>query len=182
MSDLTALIDTPRAIIGSYSPECLGAEISTVGLSPAGTSSAWVAANVALFVPLKLGSPFTVQKVFWANGSSVGSNHVDVGIYTPTGNLIVSCGSTLTTGTTQIQAPTVTATVLEPGLYYLGMVMDGTTNTIYQSSPTIPTELLAMGMYEVATAFPLPSTLTFTTLTTAHARLPLFGISSNTTL
>lgn len=144
-------------------------------------TAAWPSANLAIFVPVRIGYPYTAVKMFWLNGSSVGTNNVDIGIYDSQGNRLVNSGSTLTAGATGIQVVSITSTILEPGLYYMAMVMDGTTNTTLRAATGgVATPWAAMGCYQMATAFALPATATFAQM--AQLTLPIIGMSSSSTL
>jgi hypothetical protein len=62
----------------------------TASIPPAART--WVA-NLVSYCPIGLARPYPVQRVFWVNGSTIGSN-VDFGIYTADGRRIYNTGST----------------------------------------------------------------------------------------
>lgn len=138
-------------------------------------SAAYPAANRALFFPFRLYLPFTATRMFSFTGATVaGTNHIDFGIYTLNGNLIVSTGSTLLVGANTVQAVAfAAATPLNPGTYYMAIATDGT-DTFFRKSVNAQIERI-IGKYQQAAAFPLPATATFAT--PASAYVPIVGIS-----
>lgn len=178
MADFPTRIDFNAPVIHSGSIESIGTEI-TAGNSSLINTTTWPASNLALFMPILISYLFTAKLIFWTNGATVGTNSVDAGIYTSEGNLLVSSGSTLTSGVSVLQSADITDTVLIPGLYYLAMAMNGTTDTVAESN--LPTPIpRAVGSYEQTTAFTLPSTATFAV--SSRSFMPFIGITSKATL
>lgn len=133
------------------------------------TSVAWPLTNKAIFVPIRVAFPVTVYKLVIGAGATVAGNF-DIGIYDASGNRLVSSGSTAK-GASVAHVLDVTDTVIGPGVYYLAMSANGTNNYIAWA-PSVQIAKL-MGLFEMATAFPLPATATFATAT--HAFLPTIG-------
>ena len=129
------------------------------------------AANDAIFVPFTVHQSVLIKRLFSMNGSAVSGN-IDMGIYTADGARMTSIGSTAQSGTNQPQFFDITDLLIGPGLYYLAVALDNTTGTLFRSNPTV-TRLQTLGMAKQASAFALPSTATFASVTAAY--LPLMG-------
>lgn len=175
MSDFPQTVQFPKGIITPQSLESIGAEmasIANVGVQSA--SRAWPSTNLAILFPFRIGSLFTIAQCYWQNGSTVGTNSRDLGVYDYQGNLIVHTGNVLTVGASTIQKTALSA-IITPGLYYLALSQNGTTDTIFGFVPNAVL-LRAFGTGNVATSNPLPSTITFAGAT--NTLFPGFGISS----
>lgn len=150
----------PAATLSLISPESIAYDayrLSAVAFAPNGT--AWPSANLAIAYPISLGVATRVRKFGWLNGGTASGN-IDVGLYTAAGTRIASTGSTAQAGTNTIQHIDVSDFDLAPGLYYLAMAMDNTTGT-NQAMATWTTAVARMvGVVEMASAFPLPTTFT----------------------
>lgn len=125
------------------------------------SSLAWPSANRAIFVPFRVPVPVTIDKLAMGTGTGTGGNY-DQGIYDEFGNLVIATGSTARPGASQDSIVDIADTVLMPGLYYLAMALDGT-NTVQHVSMNLTAQTKLMGMRQMDTAFPLPSTATFAT-------------------
>lgn len=157
----------------SADPYGLGVSIATT--TPT-TSTTWPTANLALYCPIVLDDLMLVKNIIIANGAAVSGN-VDVGIYAADGTRLVSSGSTAQAGTNVSQVFDVTDTQLGPGLYYLAIALDNTTGTVFGKTIVAAIGQLA-GMAQQASAFPLPATATFASLTAlVH---PNIGIATKT--
>lgn len=181
MSDIGALVDYPHPVIYSGGPESIGVQfVVQDSTSLTGATAAWPSSNAAIYIPFRIGYIYTSVKMFWLNGTTVGTNHVDVGIYDFQGNQLVHSGSTLTSGASVIQSVSI-STTLEPGLYYMAMAMDGTTDTIARGNIGGSQSVLnGWGMHQQATAFALPSTASFSSVTSGY--IPALAITSNSTI
>lgn len=179
MSDIGTLIDYPQTVITPASLNSLGAGVRPFGITWI-AAAAWPSSNLAFFVPFTVGAPIIAQKMFWENGATVGTNTVDVGIYDSQGNRLVSLGATTTSGVSSIQTAAITPTTLETGLYYMAMVMNGTTDTVWRTAPSFTTLGRILGVLSQTTASPLPATATMVGSTTAY--IPFIGITSNTVI
>lgn len=132
-------------------------------LDVAASSIAWPTANTAVFVPFHVYTPTVVKQIGWFNGSAVSGN-VDCGIYDAAGTRLISTGSTAQAGVSTIQTVDVTDTLLGPGLFYMAFAADNITATVIGIVPTLQRGRV-LGLVEMATAFALPATATFATLT-----------------
>lgn len=134
-----------------------------------GASTAWPAANRAIFVPISVPYPVTVYKlVVGAGATSAGS--FDVGLYDSSGNRLVSSGATVK-GAAVEHVIDVTDTRIGPGVYYLALAANGTNNYImYTPSGTSPVPLQKTRIYgvmQMETAYTLPDPATFAAATAA---------------
>jgi hypothetical protein len=93
------------------------------------------------------------QQLFVANGSAVSGNF-DLGIYDAAGTRLVSIGSTAQSGTTALQAATISPVPLSPGLYYFGLALDNTSGAVLGHTSNAGR---ATGARMLASAFPLPA-------------------------
>lgn len=135
------------------------------------SSATFPASNDALLVPFYLHHSVVIKRLFCINGSAVSGN-IDMGIYTQGGAKITSIGSTAQTGTTTIQVFNVAEVLLGAGRYYIAVAMDNTTGTLFRSNISVA-RLQALGLAKQATAFALPASITFATVTALY--LPLIG-------
>lgn len=139
------------------------------GLNTASFSTtAWPAANLAIFVPMRLARRVTVYKLVTGSGTTANGNY-DVGIYDRFGKRIVSSGATAKTSGTE-NVVDIADTLLGPGLYYLAMAADDTDNYVLSTpAGTSPVPLQKARMYgtlEMASAYTLPDPATFAARTT----------------
>lgn len=157
MSDFNGLV-TPTHI-STYGRYSLGPWLRMITNAASPAARTWTA-NFAVYIPLSIPFPYMVSRVFWMNGSTIGSN-VDFGIYTLDGAKIYSQGSTAQAGTSVVQYASVsTPFILAPGQYYIAWSCDGTTNRAFASATTVPLGR-SMGLLQQASAFVLPATATF---------------------
>jgi hypothetical protein len=115
-------------------------------------------------VPFRIAEALTVYQMACGTGTATTGNF-DLGIYDLSGNLLVSTGSTAKTTSFSERVVDVTDTALLPGAYYLAMAVD-TASAAYVGY-TLANAALGklVGIREVASAFPLPSTVTLATST-----------------
>jgi hypothetical protein len=168
-----SLAGAPMVVTGPMSRDSVAIGIST---SPA--STAWPTANTAVYIPFRVFAPFLVAQIAWANGSAVSGN-IDAGIYDAVGTRLVSAGSTVQSGAAAVQTVDITDTWIGPGLFYLALALDNTTGTITGQAAGLQ-RLRAIGLVEMASAFPLPATATFAALT--GNLLPLVCATSRSVL
>lgn len=140
---------------------------ATVAGAP--SSTAWPAANRALFIPFVLPQPIVVTQAVVGCGST-GSGNFDVGVYDAAGNLIVSSGATARSASSEVVAA-LTDTRLGEGLYYMALAADGTNNYI-AGVPAQVGIVKAMGIKEAASSYTLPATVTYATASSAF--IPYF--------
>lgn len=157
--------------VSTLSALSIGSELAAmaVGAPVSGT----LTANTAVFVPFRLPGPTTVTKLWVVNGSAVSGN-IDVGIYDESGNRLGSKGSTAQVGTEALQEFDITDISLPVGRYYLAVVLDNGTGTLYRSVVTSALRR-GLGTAIMATAFPLPATATYAAI--ASSGIPLVGLS-----
>lgn len=163
--------------INVLSPEAL--DIRAARNISLGTPAAitWVA-NLAVFVPFSISSPFTVVEVWWYNGSGAGGN-IDVGVYDTGGTKIFTLGTTAKgTVSVPVMSSALTDVVLSPGDYYMAFATDNSTaSNAFGWAPAAPLAA-GLGCGQMTTAFVLPSSATIVPLT--NALLPHFGLSGST--
>jgi hypothetical protein len=168
MPDFPIIQNVNPLILSPAIPQSVGNALAGIGLA---TGNQVLAANKALYVPVSVQSPITIVKMFVINGTAVSGN-IDVGIYDQGGVRLVSIGSTAQSGTSAVQEFDITDTTLNPGLYYLAVALDNGTGAVHSWAPSIPV-CRAIGIFEQATAFPLPATATFATSTVN--KVPFIG-------
>lgn len=138
------------------------------------STAAWVTVNRAIYVPVRLATPFRFTQFFWMNGTVVGAPDVDAGIYHANGSRIISTGLTTHVTSNVIQLVNVTDTTLLPGLYYLAIVLNGSSGLFRQSLGGARARIL--GVVEEGSASPLPAVMTPTASTQQY--MPLFGVTA----
>jgi hypothetical protein len=167
-----SLFPDPLVHLNTFSQASLGSIITKAGGL---ASTAWPTGSLAIFVPFRITKKTQYNTLFLMNGTVVSGN-VDMGIYTQDGIKLTSAGSTAQSGTSAIQSFSVTQVELDSGLYYLALAFDNTTSTVFAQSPTIAPFLQVMGMAQMASAFALPSTVTFASV--ANTLIPLIGATN----
>ena len=154
-----SFVDWPAgSMIGPWQPDTALADAARCGRFT-GTTAVWLTANLAVLMPFIVETPCTVTQFWWYNGTAVSGN-VDIGLFSWAGSRLVSAGATVQAGTSTIQVVNTTDTAIGPGDYYLGMVMDNITGNVFRSQPTNHV-LMSCGVQQMATAYPLPATVTF---------------------
>lgn len=153
-------------------PESLGWELRN--WAPATAVTAWTVGSLAIFIPFRVAARTTVAQLWVFNGGTASGN-LDLGFYDTAGNRLVSKGSTAQSGTSIIQVLDVTDTIIEAGNYFLGVVLDNTTGTVRNWTQPTTDAFRSMNVYQMAAAFPLPSTATFATMT--QSILPFVGLT-----
>jgi len=151
-----------------------------VGSTSGPASAAWPSANLAIFVPVTLGASERIDAIraVITNGTAASGNF-DVGIYDENWNRVASLGSTAQSGTSVAQLATVSWT-LTKGRWYLGLAFDNTTATVAAIGSFAVGSLAALGCAQMASAFPLPATVT--PARCAQTILPIFGVSRTAAL
>ncbi|HEY6021438.1 MAG TPA: hypothetical protein VIY48_16485 [Candidatus Paceibacterota bacterium] len=147
----------------------LGGQMGTTAPS----SAAWSTANRAIMIPFRLFKPATAYKMGIMNGS-VTSGNFDMGIYDIAGTLLGSTGSTLQSGANVLQEVALTAPVLlGAGYFYMALAFNNNTAQILRRSHNNDI-CHGMGIYQDASAFPLPAAIGFDAPTGAY--VPLIGV------
>jgi hypothetical protein len=126
-------------------------------LQPA-NNSAWGTSNLARGYPIQIHKTTTLTHFWWENGGTTNGN-VDAAIYDSTGAKLGSLTAPVAhAGSVQIiDCPDV---VLAPGTYYLALSCSSSTADI-RGSAVDTSHLRTAGHFQMASAHPLPSTLTF---------------------
>lgn len=158
-----------RPSISTLSREALG-----FALLQGSGNSTWPTANDALFIPFTIRRYALVQRMFSIN-NNVASGNLDLGIFTSDGTRIVSTGSTAQSGTSQKQFFPLFSPprYLSPNQYYMAIAMNNTTGGIRRLNISIIRQQMA-GMLKATSAFPLPASVVFTTVTATY--IPLIGM------
>ncbi len=168
-------------VIASHGPDAMAMQGAIIvgATTAAGASAVWPSANLAIYIPFRLSSPYLVKRFWWANGTAVAGT-VDCGVYTADGTLLVNTTATTQSGTSTIQTVTPTAFLLPPGSYY--MALDASSGSAQFNRTAYSVELgKAMGLAQQAVGSgTLPATATFATI--AQAYQPLFGIANATVI
>lgn len=138
-------------------------------------NAAWTSANLAIYIPFAVDSTVTVKQVGWYNGTVNAGNTIDVGIYTEAGVYIISSGAQTMSGA-GLQVFNITDTVINPGVYFMGMsVNTAATGTFGRGNQITGLLLNAYGVQQQASAHPLPTTsATFANPTNTF--YPVFGL------
>lgn len=176
MSDFPGATVATPPVVNTYS---LNAAAGSMALSTGNPSAITWVANLAIYVPVLIPWPYTVNRVWWGNGSTVTTTNVDFGIYGGDGSRIYSTGSTAQSGTSTIQMVTPTTFQLSAGAYYFAWSCNNTTNRGQGQGIAINTLRLG-GVLQEASAFPLPSVMTGVAV--SNALYPLCGVSRVTTV
>lgn len=165
-----------QVTIGTYSPESIG-QLLVSASATAVSNVGWPSGSFAICVPVEIYEPITIAKMMIVRGTATSGN-LDVGVYDANGNLKVSSGSTAQSAAA-IQTFDVTDTLLQPGLYYMAVAFDNTTANMLGWSVSL-IDTLPFGVFTVASAFPLPSTVTFSALFGTF--VPLISMTSKITI
>lgn len=163
------MTDWPTARIFS-SPGWISGMSSLIGMNTsAPASAAWPTTNKAFFLPFRVATPTIACKMAFGCGVTAGSS-VDLGIYDPQGNRIVSTGGQARVASSEVITD-ITDTYLPTGLYYMAAACNGTANVIAWvpsgSSPVPLQKARIMGVMEMATAYVLPDPVTFAAISAA---------------
>jgi hypothetical protein len=160
--------------INSFMSYCNGdGQRQVVGGALVPASGAWTA-NTAIYIPLFLPWSYSVQRVFWGNGTAAGGN-TDVGIYNLAGTTkLGSIGTTAVTGNTTIQYAALSVSLTQ-GMYWLAYAHDSATASQVFAAPLTAINGRMLGYLQQA-VYPLGSTMT--TAAYAALGLPLVGITN----
>lgn len=177
MPDFPIVKNVDPVVLSPLNPQSLGAMLNAMGYAFTG-ATAWATANKAIFIPYSVGGIVTVKKMFVVNGTV--SGNIDVGIYDRNGVRLVSIGSTAQAGASVIQEFDIADTTLGPGLYYLACAMDNNTGQVELVGPG-SAQGKSMGIFEMTSAFALPATATFASLS-GTVRVPFIGAHLRTVI
>jgi hypothetical protein len=141
---------------------------------------AYPSANLAIYIPFFLQTPMVIDRIFWGNGATLSGN-VDAGVYDAARKKIVSTGSTAQASTTDAQSVNITNVTLGTGLFFLAIAMDNTAGTLMAVQMGAGLHFYkTLGIYQQASAFPLPDTATFSLPTFNY--LPIVGITPRSSI
>lgn len=135
------------------------ASCRSLGTGAAGASTAWPAANRALYVPMIIPFDFPVARVFWGNGSSVTGTGC-FGIYGLNGMQLFTTGAVTKAGASAIQYVDNTDFLLPAGEYYFALEMSATTNAGWGHTTAGASQLRMSGVLQEASDGTLPATMT----------------------
>lgn len=163
---LWAATNKPETLfLETSSREALGV-ILNANLAPIGTMN-WPTANLAIFVPFRLSGPYLVKKILWANGATAAGN-IDVGVYSIGGARIFTTGSVAQSGTSAQQSSSATGggiSIPGPGNFFLAVAKDDISGSLLGCfTNTTASFARLFGVYQATSAFPLPDTVTFETV------------------
>jgi hypothetical protein len=165
-------------LINPSSPESIGPTERIWGVAQ---SQAYTPGSRCLFVPFTIDQIVTAYQMYTQNGTTA-ANAIDVGIYDARMNSLVTLGGTNQVGTSNLQLFDITDTILVPGRYFMGIVMNGSppTGTFTNfGNAAQPRHLRFAGCLEKLSTYPLP-TGAVTTTTVANGFLPHFGVMLQT--
>lgn len=151
----------------------IGACLGTMGTPTA--NQAWSAANLAIFVPIRVSRPVKLAKAWWYNGSTV-THNIDIGIYSVDGVRLWALGSTAQ-GSASVIVSTNATYQFGPGLFYLAMNCDSASATFWAATSLNPSMQRALGLAQLAVgAAALPTTWSGYAARN-YAFLPVFGVT-----
>lgn len=171
-------------IISSGGSTALGPALVASNLLPAQAAAAvWTTANTAWYCPFNLPQIATITQFFTWNGT-VGTDRVDLGIFSADGTSLITTGSTVLSGNTTIQLYNTTDITLNVGDYFLAMAMNGTTDTMFRVAMINSTAANTIGCRTGASSFPLSTTTAAapTGITCGFAIVPMFGCITASTM
>lgn len=161
-----------RGVLAPMGTTPLGNLLTFSALGFSVTTGAWTA-NRAVYMPVVCEEAVTVTDM--AITVQTQNGNVDVGIYDFLGNRLVSSGSTAVAAA-GVQVLGIADTLLTPGWYYLALASSSGT-AVFRNSTLAAANARVCGVQEQATAFPLPTTATFATYTTAIMPLVIASYS-----
>jgi len=147
-------------------------------------STAWPLANDAYLIPFEISVPTRVVEIFFIAGTTPGTANYDLGIYDDQFAKIVSLGATAAVNTTDAVLPVgggdIADVTLARGRYYMAMSAAAITITA-RASVNANGFMRSIGMFKMATAYPLPATITPASMGTTNL-MPVMGIATVTNL
>lgn len=138
-------------------------------LWPNSTSAtlAWPSQYQAVYVPVAVRSRVVAKKMWFGSGST-GTGNLDIGIYDAAGTRLVSTGSTAKDTTNGVRWLDITDTTLLPGLYYLALNSDSTTDTYKWTNSNAAAVTAAGLLFEAVGSVTLPATASWGTDSTRN--------------
>jgi hypothetical protein len=136
-----------------------------IATNTASTIVSWPSANAAYLIPFNLEGPMTFAEMFWLSGTSPGTTNLDLGIYREDFTRVSSTGAIAAVNTSGIIQPAGGASLspgpvtIGRGRYYLAMSSASALLSVRAHQPANHV-CRALGMVTMASAHPLPSTIT----------------------
>jgi hypothetical protein len=153
--------------VSSHGKETLGPGVVSTPVS------ATLTTDLGYIVRIVLPTSTVVRRLFWANGATASTNTVQVGIYNDDLTTFLLGTATLSAGANALQFDNVTDTAISAGRYWMAVVLNGATATLFRTSNTTNHG----GIYQMSAARPLPATLVPAAAGSA-AVMPIFGFTS----
>jgi hypothetical protein len=128
--------------------------------SAAPSATTWIS-GLIVYTPIAIPFPYPVNRVWWINGSTITTTHVEFGIYTSGGAKVYSTGSVTQVGASTVQYVTpATPFVLPPDRYYFAWVCDNTSSRGYTPTITNANQGRLCGLLQEAASIPIPASMT----------------------
>lgn len=124
--------------------------------APAPASTVLGVANFGIFWPIQIDDPVRITKAFVMNGATINGNF-DIGIYDLGLSRIASTGSVAQSGANALQEVDIADFTLDPGAYHLAFCASSATAAYFFGLSAF---MVQVGAHYMASAFPLPATLT----------------------
>lgn len=172
---MPVVLDNPSPTVTITATDELSLGDGAYAIAP--TSSTWVSANRAIYIPFSLYAPATAYSIIVMKGATISGN-MDVGIYTEDGTRLASFGSTAqATGINRIQRFTFPSPLnLGAGNYYMAAVFNNATATVFRRAWSANVGRI-FAVYQQDSAFPLPARATFAINSSGF--LPIMGVKFN---
>ena len=126
----------------------------------ANTTTAWGTANRAVYVPIRVPRRVIVRELAYSSAPTATGN-IDIGLYDQGGTRLVSSGSVAKSGSSSETVRDITDTTIGPGLYYLALNNDTTTDTFTMCTETAVVATARGILTEAVGAVTLPATATW---------------------
>ncbi len=166
-------------------PGLIGARSRGFQIGAVPASVAWPIANTAYVIPFAVSTPVTFAEMFFFTGTTPGTANFDLGIYRDDFTRIANIGATACVNTTDAVMPAgggafATPVTLTRGRYYMAMSAAAITITV-RAAVYGNDFCRAFGMFQMATAQPLPATFTPASMGTT-AFIPTIGMTTITNI
>lgn len=142
-----------------------------IGLTGA---TAWGTANRAIYVPVAVDRRVVVRKLWFASGN-VGTGNYDLGLYDSAGTRLLARGSTAKPAAATEEVWDCTDTTIGPGLYYMALNNDTTTDTFHIDSHAAPNWAGCGVLEEALGSVALPATASWS-LAQTLTLYPIMGM------
>jgi hypothetical protein len=173
------MADVTPTHITSYSRWASGFTNRLLAVAGPPASNNWPAANQAIYIPLSLPWSYTINRLFWINGATVGGN-ASLAVLDSAGVRLGTTGSVVTAGASTVQYTSLGSPLtLAAGRYFLGLSFSGTTTVAWLTTGVDTQFGRMMGLYQQATAHPIPTSATFAAW--ASTGYPYCGVTRTTT-